>query len=367
MAHRAPGGRPGLCTAHPCWGHERKGGEQPCSGPPGPRWPTLLMAAMHGGGMQTPGGGAPPNKHRSSARPLWTRSLPHWSPRGQERTDTWSVGGECPSVRSPTNASDFYSFFLCFFLLFHPTSIFFCGGCHLVVKKKSHPVLVFCRHRHQGRNEADTNMRQAGRGRAAGLQTPSLSREASRSSARDEGEGQLSALCQGPRRRGKAGMGCCLPIVRGSSAPTPPAQGKGLRQHPPSLQRGHGRARAVEMHVLPLAIAAVPHARLLGLAGAGPALPVDVLRQADVGDARCVLPDDVHVRVQDGRVDGLAVLGEHCGQGQRRGLTGRPEEPWESTGRGRGREAAWRSESPVLLSGAHSLRPARAPHSRFSK
>lgn len=125
MAHRAPGGRPSLCTAHPCWGHERKGGEQPCSGPPGPRWPTLLTAAMHGGGMQTPGGGAPPNKHRSSARPLWTRSLPHWSPRGQERTDTWGVGGECPSVRSPTNASDFYSFFLCFFLLFHPTSIFF--------------------------------------------------------------------------------------------------------------------------------------------------------------------------------------------------------------------------------------------------
>lgn len=50
------------------------------------------------------------------------------------------------------------------FFFFFPVSSninCFCGGC-LVVKKKSHPVLVFCRHRHQGRNEADTNMRQAG-------------------------------------------------------------------------------------------------------------------------------------------------------------------------------------------------------------
>lgn len=63
--------------------------------------------------------------------------------------------------------------------------------------------------------------------------------------------------------------------------------------------------------VEPLAVAAVPDARLLGLRGAGPALAVDVLRQADVGDARRVLPDDVHVRVQDGRVDRLAVLRQY--------------------------------------------------------
>ena len=44
----------------------------------------------------------------------------------------------------------------------------------------------------------------------------------------------------------------------------------------------------------------MPHTGLLGLAGAGPALPVDILREADVGDAGGVLADDVHVRVQDG-------------------------------------------------------------------
>lgn len=68
------------------------------------------------------------------------------------------------------------------------------------------------------------------------------------------------------------------------------------------------------MYILPLAISPVPHAGLLGLAGAGPALAIDVLGEADVGDAGCVLPDDVHVRVQDGGVDRLAVLGQHCGQ-----------------------------------------------------
>lgn len=67
----------------------------------------------------------------------------------------------------------------------------------------------------------------------------------------------------------------------------------------------------MEVDVLPLAIAAVPDAGLLGLAGAGPALRVDVLGEADVGDAGSVLPNDVHVRVQDGRVDRLVVLGEH--------------------------------------------------------
>lgn len=69
----------------------------------------------------------------------------------------------------------------------------------------------------------------------------------------------------------------------------------------------------MEVDVLPLSLAAVPDAGLLGLAGAGPALRVDVLGEADVGDAGGVLPDDVHVGVQDGRVDWLVVLGEHCG------------------------------------------------------
>lgn len=64
------------------------------------------------------------------------------------------------------------------------------------------------------------------------------------------------------------------------------------------------------MDVLPPAVSAVPHPGLLRLAGAGAALPVHKLRQADVGDARGVLPDHVHVWVEDGGVDGLAVLGE---------------------------------------------------------
>jgi len=64
------------------------------------------------------------------------------------------------------------------------------------------------------------------------------------------------------------------------------------------------------VHVLPPALAAVPHARLLRLAGARPVLAVHVLGEADVGDAGGVLPDQVHVRVQDGGVDGLSVLGQ---------------------------------------------------------
>lgn len=62
------------------------------------------------------------------------------------------------------------------------------------------------------------------------------------------------------------------------------------------------------MDVLPLAVAAVPDTGLFGLAGARAALTVDVLRQADVGDAGGIFPDDVHVRVQDGGVNGLVVL-----------------------------------------------------------
>lgn len=65
------------------------------------------------------------------------------------------------------------------------------------------------------------------------------------------------------------------------------------------------------MDVLPPALPAVPYSGLLRLAGAGAALTVHKLRQADVSDAGGVVSDDVHVRVEDGGVDGLAVLGEH--------------------------------------------------------
>lgn len=65
------------------------------------------------------------------------------------------------------------------------------------------------------------------------------------------------------------------------------------------------------MDILPPAVPAVPHPGLLRLAGARAALSVHKLCQADVGDARRVLPDHVHVRVEYGGVNGLAVLGEH--------------------------------------------------------
>lgn len=65
---------------------------------------------------------------------------------------------EAPQTPGLFTAFSLVSFF------FHFIRHQFCVcGCRLVFKKKSHLVLVFCRHRHQGRNEADTNMRQAGR------------------------------------------------------------------------------------------------------------------------------------------------------------------------------------------------------------
>lgn len=231
--------------------------------------------------MQTPGG-VPPNKQRSSARPLGTRSLPHRSPRGQERTDTWSVGGECPSVQSPTNASDFYSFFLCFFF-FSSRFIqhqFFLWCCHLVVKKRSRPVFVFCRHRHQGGNEAET---QTCDGRAAdgGAPNTSPSRQAGHSSEREGGwgsahthppgrwgwgpahmrsqedggqlahpplgdggqlarDGERDQLSRVPGRRGRTGWGAAC-VRPGRPTPPPPAPG---RPHPaPTFTAAGPRAR----------------------------------------------------------------------------------------------------------------------------
>lgn len=70
------------------------------------------------------------------------------------------------------------------------------------------------------------------------------------------------------------------------------------------------------MHVEPFSIAALPHARLLRLAGARPALAVHVLRQADVRYAGSILADQVDVGVEDGGVHGLAVFTQHWGGDQ---------------------------------------------------
>lgn len=67
------------------------------------------------------------------------------------------------------------------------------------------------------------------------------------------------------------------------------------------------------MHIEPFGIAAMPHTRLLRLAGAWPALAVHVLRQADVGYAGGVLADQMDVGVEDGGVHWLAVFTQHCG------------------------------------------------------
>lgn len=70
-------------------------------------------------------------------------------------------------------------------------------------------------------------------------------------------------------------------------------------------------AWAVEVDVLPLAVSAMPDTSLLWLAGPRPTLAVNKLSQADVGDAGCILADQVHMGVQDGGVDRLAVLSQN--------------------------------------------------------
>lgn len=62
------------------------------------------------------------------------------------------------------------------------------------------------------------------------------------------------------------------------------------------------------MDVLPLAIPAMPDTGLLRLARARAALPINVLRQPDVSDTGSVFPNDMHMRVQDGCVNGLVVF-----------------------------------------------------------
>lgn len=64
------------------------------------------------------------------------------------------------------------------------------------------------------------------------------------------------------------------------------------------------------MDVLPLAVSTMPHSSFLRLAGARPTLAIHKLSQADVSDAGCIFPNEVHMGVQDGGVDGLAVLSQ---------------------------------------------------------
>lgn len=66
------------------------------------------------------------------------------------------------------------------------------------------------------------------------------------------------------------------------------------------------------MDVLPLAVAAVPDAGLLRLHGARYAVAVDVLGEADVGNAGGLVPDQVDMGVEQDSVDGLLPLGQSC-------------------------------------------------------
>lgn len=202
-------------------------------------------------------------------RSAWAHSRPE-GPQSQEHnrhSGAWGWGG-------PTNARflqlfPFFRFlFVCLFSISSDAKILFVGLRVVVVV-----IILFLKTNHiwscfsadtgtRGGDEADTNMRQAGRAPEGGWAPNTNS-----------------------VRRNQAQL---------------------------SLQRGHWSARAVEMYILPLAVAAVPHTGLFGLAGTGSALAIDVLCEADVGDACRILANDVHVRVQDGGVDRLAVLGQQA-------------------------------------------------------
>lgn len=94
-------------------------------------------------------------------------------------------------------------------------------------------------------------------------------------------------------------------------------QARGWRCGTSSLQGCSVRSGAVEVNVVPASIAALPHPGLLRLAGARATAGVHKLRQADIRHAGCVFAHHVNVRVEDGRVDGLHVLWQHCGQRRR--------------------------------------------------
>lgn len=78
------------------------------------------------------------------------------------------------------------------------------------------------------------------------------------------------------------------------------------------LGQDGGRPRSVEVDDLPFAVPAVPDAGLLRLGRARDAAGVQVLRDADVGDAGRLVAHQVDVGVQDGGVHGFAVPGPHC-------------------------------------------------------
>lgn len=62
------------------------------------------------------------------------------------------------------------------------------------------------------------------------------------------------------------------------------------------------------MDVEPLAISAVPHTRLLGLAAPRATLAINVLREPDIRDARSVLSNQMNMRIEDSGVHRLVVL-----------------------------------------------------------
>ena len=68
----------------------------------------------------------------------------------------------------------------------------------------------------------------------------------------------------------------------------------------------------MEVDVVPLAVAALPDACLLGLGGTGGAPPVQVLGEADVGDAGGVVPQQVDMGVEQDGVDRAAGLRQSC-------------------------------------------------------
>lgn len=93
------------------------------------------------------------------------------------------------------------------------------------------------------------------------------------------------------------------------------------------LGQDGGRPRSVEVDDLPFAIPAVPDAGLLRLGRAGDAARIQVLRDADIGDAGRLVAHQVDMGVQDGGVHGLAVPRPHWrwdGRGQRRCNWGPP-------------------------------------------
>lgn len=143
-------------------------------------------------------GWAPPSKHRSlGGRPLRTSSLPRPVPGGgQEQTDTWSLGGERPEGSKPHKRQGFLQLFPLFRFFSISSDINFVCAVVVLFLKRNHIWSWFSADTgtRGGTRQTQTCDRQAVRPRAAGLQTPSLSRETSRGSSetgRTEG-GQVS-------------------------------------------------------------------------------------------------------------------------------------------------------------------------------